>query len=32
VAESEPREAARPGASKIDNPFTDLEPPSWVEN
>jgi len=27
----EPREAARPRASTIDNPFTDLEPPSWVE-
>ena len=28
----EPRAAARPRASNIDNPFTDLEPPSWVEN
>jgi hypothetical protein len=28
----ESRESARPRASKIDNPFTDLEPPSWVEN
>ena len=27
-----PSARARPRASKIDNPFTDLEPPSWVEN
>ena len=32
VAESEPRARERPSASNIDNPFTDLEPPSWVEN
>jgi cell division septum initiation protein DivIVA len=32
VAEAGPREPARPRASSIDNPFSDLEPPSWVEN
>jgi hypothetical protein len=33
AAEGEPRETPRAGrASSIDNPFADLEPPSWVEN
>jgi hypothetical protein len=33
VAESEPREAPRARASSSGgNPFSDLEPPSWVEN
>lgn len=32
IPEDEPRATARPRASNIDNPFTDLEPPSWVEN
>ncbi len=27
-----PPARARPRSSSIDNPFTDLEPPSWVEN
>jgi cell division septum initiation protein DivIVA len=33
AAEGEPDEAPHGrGASSIDNPFADLEPPSWVEN
>jgi hypothetical protein len=32
VAEAEPLERTRARASSIDNPFSDLEPPSWVEN
>ena len=33
VAESEPGERTRPRASSSrDNPFADIEPPSWVEN
>lgn len=33
AAEREPDDASRArGASNIDNPFADLEPPSWVEN
>jgi hypothetical protein len=28
----EPRERASPRASSAENPFSDLEPPSWVEN
>ena len=30
--DGEPRARARPRASSSDNPFSDLEPPSWVEN